>query len=111
MLTKKVLNNVYCWSRPVPTAKVLELAVAGSGVATGGKRGNLPPPPTSDRTPREIDADQRRFSYPKKWGLVYRICSDVLHAPTLRWTFFGLTITKKEGVVEVVEGVTLVGLQ
>ena len=70
----------------------------------------LPPPPTSDRTSREIDADQRRFSYPKKWGLVYRICSDVLHAPTLRWTFFGLTITKKEGVVEVVEGVTLVGL-
>ena len=43
MLTKKVLNNVYCRSRPVPTAKVLELA--GSGVATGGKRSNLPPPP------------------------------------------------------------------
>ena len=67
MLTKKVLNNVYCRSRPVPTAKVLELA--GSGVAMGGKRGNLPPPPTSDRTPREIDADQRRFSYPKKMGV------------------------------------------
>ena len=32
-------------------------------------------------------------------------CSD------LRRTFFGLTITKKEGVVEVVEGVTLVGSQ
>ena len=51
------------------------------------------------------------FRIRKKWGLVYRICSDVLYAPTLRWTFFGLTITKKEGVVEVVEGVTLVGLQ
>ena len=33
------------------------------------------------------------------------------YAPTLRRMFFGLTITKKEGVVEVVEGVTLVGLQ
>ena len=32
----------------------------------GGKLGNLSP--TSDRTPREIDADQRRFSCPKKVG-------------------------------------------
>ena len=37
-----------------------------SGVATGGKRGNLPPPPTSERTTREVDADPRRFSRPKK---------------------------------------------
>ena len=47
----------------------------------------------------------------KNGGYVYRNCSDVLHAPTLRRTFFGLTITKEEGVVEVVEGVTLVGPQ
>ena len=47
----------------------------------------------------------------EKWGLVYRICSNVFHAPTLRRTFFGLTITKKEGLVEVVEGVTLEGSQ
>ena len=45
----------------------------------------------------------------KKLGQVYRICSDVVHAATLRRTSFGLTITIKEGVVEVVEGVTLVG--
>ena len=37
--------------------------------------------------------------------------SHVLHAPTLGRTFFGLTITKKERVIEVVEGVTLVGPQ
>ena len=67
MLTKKVLNNVYCRSRPVPTAKVLELA--GSGVAMGGKWGNLPPPPTSDRTPREIDADQREIFVSEKMGV------------------------------------------
>ena len=34
-----------------------------------------------------------------------------LHAPSPLRTFFGLTITKKEGVVEVVEGITLVGSQ
>ena len=109
MLTKKVLNNVYCRSRPVPTAKVLELA--GSGVATGGKRGNLTPPQPQIGHPVRSMQIRGDFRIRKKWGLVYRICSDVLHAPTLRWTFFGLTITKKEGVVEVVEGVTLVGLQ
>ena len=47
------------------------------------------------------------FHVGKKWGSVYRICSHVLHAPTLWRTFFGLAITKKEGVVEIVEGVTL----
>ena len=40
-----------------------------SGVATGGKWGNLPPPPTSDRTPREIDADPRRFLCQEKFGV------------------------------------------
>ena len=45
----------------------------------------------------------------KKWGYVHRICH-ILHVLTLWRTFFGLTITKK-GVVEVVEGVTLVGPQ
>ena len=37
------------------------------------------------------------------------IYSEVLHAPTLRWTFFWSYDYEKEGVVEVVEGVTLVG--
>ena len=43
----------------------------GSGVATeGGASGaTCPPPPTSDRTPHEIDADPRRFSCPKKMGV------------------------------------------
>ena len=42
---------------------------SSSGVATGGggQAGQLAPP-TSDRTPREIDANPRIFSYPKKWG-------------------------------------------
>ena len=48
-----------------PTSLKLWKLISGkqfSGVATGGKRGNLPPPPpTSDRTPREIDADPRIF--------------------------------------------------
>ena len=35
----------------------------------GASGATCPPPPTSDRTPREIDADQRRFSYPKKMGV------------------------------------------
>ena len=35
----------------------------------GGQAGQLVPPPTSDRTPREIDADPRRFSCPKKMGV------------------------------------------
>ena len=51
------------------------------------------------------------FRIRKNGGWFTGFSPDVLHAPTLRWTFFGLTITKKEGVVEVVEGVTLVGLQ
>ena len=34
---------------------------------------------------------------------------DILHAPTLRRAFFGLTITKK-GVIEVVEGVCYFGM-
>ena len=36
------------------------------------------------------------------------IYSHVLRASTLRRTFFGLTITKKEGIAELVERVTLV---
>ena len=82
-----------------------------SGVATGGgKRGNLPPP-TSDRTPREIDAEPRRFSCPKKWGvglqdLLRRFaCTDA--TADVLWSYD----YEKEGVVEVVEGVTLVGPQ
>ena len=47
----------------------------------------------------------------KKWGKVYRICSKVLHAPTADATadVLGSYDYEKEGVVEVVEGVTLVG--
>ena len=54
-----------------------------------------------------------RFSCRKKWGgvglqdLLPRFaCTDAI-----RRTFFGITITKKEGVVEVAEGVILVGPQ
>ena len=83
-----------------------------SGVATGGggKRGNLPPPPTSNRTPREIDADPRRFSCPKKMGVGLQnllrsfTCTDA--TADVLWSY---DHTKKEGVAEVVEGVTLVG--
>ena len=40
-----------------------------SGVATGGgQAGQLLPPPTSNRTPREINADPRRFSCRKNGG-------------------------------------------
>ena len=78
-----------------------------------GASGATSPPPPPPQIGHPVRSMQIRgdFRIRKKWGLVYRICSDVLHAPTLRWTFFGLTVTKKEGVVEVVEGVTLVGLQ
>ena len=64
----------------------------------GRQAGQLaPPPPISDRTPREIDADPRRFACRKNGvGLHFKICSHVLHAPSLRRTFFGLTNTKKE---------------
>ena len=76
----------------------------------GGASGATCPPPTFDRTPREIDADPRRFSCPKKGeglqDLLRRFtCTDATA------DVFGLTITKKEGVAEVVEGVTLVGPQ
>ena len=52
----------------------------------GGQEGQLAsPPPTSDRTPREIDADPRRFSCRKNGGrFTVPICSHVLYAPTLR---------------------------
>ena len=39
------------------------------------------------------------------------IFSHVLYASTLRRTFFGLAIAKKEGAEEVVKGVTLVNPQ
>ena len=75
----------------------------------GGGAGQLASP-TSDRTHREIDADPMIFPCRKKnWGLQDLL--HVLHAPTLRRTFVGLTITQKEEVVEVVEEVNLVGPQ
>ena len=96
---------------------LLKTCRLASGVATGGgKRGNLPP--TSDRTPREIDANPRRFLCKKNRGRFtgfaptfymhrrYGVCTIFS-----LWSFFGLTITKKERVGEVVEGLTLVGPQ
>ena len=85
-----------------------------SGVATGGgASGATNCPPTSDRTPREIDADPRRFSCSKKMGDRF-----TGFAPTFymhrRYGGRSLVLrlgTKKEGVVEVVEGVTLLGPQ
>ena len=59
--------------------------------------------PLYDSKPRGTDEG------PAERSRAPQICSDVLHAPTLRRTFFGLTITKKERVVEIVEGVTLEG--
>ena len=44
-----------------------------SGVATGGgEASGATCPPTSDRTSREIDADPRRFSCPKKMGVGFQ---------------------------------------
>ena len=79
----------------------------------GGQAGQLDPPPIlrSD-TPWDLCRSEEIFMSGKKWGYVYRICSHILHVPTLWWTFFGLTITKKKTrVIEVVQGVTLVGPQ
>ena len=75
----------------------------------GGQAGQLaPPPPTSDQTPREIDADPRRLSRPKKkWG---RFTGFVLKFYMHR-RYGGRSLVlwlQKEGVLEVVEGVTLV---
>ena len=75
----------------------------------GGQTGQLAPPPTSDRTPREIDADPRRFSCPKKIGvglqdlLLSFTCTDA--TADVLWSYN----YKKEGVVEVVKGVIFVG--
>ena len=66
MLTKKVLNNVYCRSRPVPTAKVLELA--GGGVATGGKRATCPPPTPQIGHPVRSMQIRGDFRIRKNWG-------------------------------------------
>ena len=74
----------------------------------GGQAGQLAPPgppPTSDRTPREIDADPRT----EKMGVGLQ---DLLRSFTrtdatadVLWSYD----YEKEEVVEVVEGVTLVG--
>ena len=67
-------------------------------------------PPTSDRTPREIDADPRRFLCPKKIGvglpglLRSFTCTDADATADVLLSYD----YEKEGVVEVVEGVTLV---
>ena len=72
----------------------------------GGKRGNSPPPNLRSHD-REIDADPRRFSCPrKKWevglqDLLRRFtCTDAM--ADVLWSY---DYKKKEGVVEVFEGV------
>ena len=47
----------------------------------------------------------------EKNGVGFQDFPHVLHASTLRRTFFGLAITKKEGAEELVGGVTLVSPQ
>ena len=44
------------------------LELVSVGAATGGKGGSLPPPPTSDRGPPEIDTIRGDFGVGKKWG-------------------------------------------
>ena len=84
---------------------------ATSGVAMGGKATCPPPPPTSDRTPCEMDADSRRFSCPKKWGLGLQdllrrfTCTDNMADVLSSYGY------EKKRELEFVEGVTLVGSQ
>ena len=75
----------------------------------GGASGaTCPPPPTSDRTPCEIDA-RGDFRVRKKMGIGLQdllrrfTCTDA--TADVLWAYD----YEKEGVVEVVEGVTLVG--
>ena len=72
----------------------------------GGASGAICSPPhthTSDRTPREIDADPRRFSCRKKMGVGLQgllprfTCTDA--TADVLWSYD----YEKEGVVEVVE--------
>ena len=76
-----------------------------------GKRGNLPPPPQPP-IGQPVRSMQIRgdFRVGKNGGR-FTGFSHVLHASTLRLTFFGLAITKKDGAEEVDEGVTLVSPQ
>ena len=89
------------------TFHILVRGTLSSGVATGG---NLPPQPPIGHPVRSMQI-RGDFHVGKNGGMFKGFTySHVLHAPTLRRTFFGLAITKK-GAVEVVEGVTLVGPQ
>ena len=102
--------RVHCLPTPFPRHYFSVHVYFTVASPRGGEAGQLAPPPQPP-IGHPVRSMQIRgdFRVRKKWGQVYRIYSEVLHALTLRRTFFGLTITKKKGVVEVVEGVTLVG--
>ena len=70
----------------------------------GGQAGQLAPlhPPQIGHPVRSMQI-RGDFRIRKKMGVGLQDLLRRFNAPTLRWTFFGLTITKKEGVVEVIE--------
>ena len=71
-------------------------------VATAGKL--VPPPPPQPPIGHPVRSMQIRGDFHVgKMGVSLQVWSHVLNAPTLRRTFFGLTLTKKDEVVEVVE--------
>ena len=76
----------------------------------GEQAGQLAPPPTSDRTPREIDADLDIFMS-KKMGDRFTGFALTFY---MNRRYSGLSLScdyEKEGIVKVVEGVTLVDPQ
>ena len=107
-------TSLFYFRSPVPGEGLsLSSLLAVASPRGGDKRGNLPPPPRQLPIGHTVRSMQIRgdFRVRKNRGRFTGFSPTFLHAPTLRRTFFGLTIKKKEGVVEVVEGVTLVGPQ
>ena len=92
-----------------PCGHQIELKGSQSVALPRGASGETcrPPQPWIGHPARSMQI--REDFHVGKMGICLQDCSHVLHAPTLRLTFFGLMITKKEGVVEVLGGVTLVG--
>ena len=87
---------------PNSTPFLASIGGSASGVATGEGRGG-----GQAGHPGRLVQIRGDFHVGKNG--VCRVCSHVLHAPTLWLTFFGLTITKKEEVVDIVQGVAMVG--
>ena len=87
----------------VATACGVRVAATVASPRGGGGASGVPCPPTSDRTPREIDADPRRFSCAKKMGVGLQVllrrftCTDA--TADVFWSYD----YEKEGVVEVVQ--------